>query len=287
MQVPAPAKINLTLRVRGKRPDGYHELESVMQMLTLADTLTIADADGLVFTSSDPALQTEANLAVRAARLLMAHCPTPPRGAKIHLEKAIPMRAGLGGGSSDAAAVLATLNEFWNIRLTLDRLAALAAQLGSDVPFFLDGPCSVIRGRGETVVPVLHHTAGHVVLAKPAAGLSTADVYARLHAEPAHASSEHLPETAAMIAALHTGDATVIARTLVNDLEAPAFALLPELARGRQRMLEEGCLGVILCGSGSALCGICPDATTAAHAALDLTNDFPWTATARFIVPPL
>ncbi|HOS44067.1 MAG TPA: 4-(cytidine 5'-diphospho)-2-C-methyl-D-erythritol kinase, partial [Armatimonadota bacterium] len=142
MQVPAPAKINLTLRVRGRRPDGFHEVESVMQMCTLADTLTVADADGLVFTCSDPALRTEDNLAVRAARLLMAQCPTPPRGAKIHLEKAIPMQAGLGGGSSDAAAALAALNEVWDIRLTLDRLATLAAQLGSDVPFFLDGPCS-------------------------------------------------------------------------------------------------------------------------------------------------
>jgi 4-diphosphocytidyl-2-C-methyl-D-erythritol kinase len=287
MQLPAPAKINLTLCILGKRPDGFHALESVMQMLTLADTLTIDDADGLIFTCSDPALETEDNLVVRAARLLQECCSAAPRGAKIHLKKAIPVQAGLGGGSSDAAATLAALNEFWEIRLPMDKLAALAAQLGSDVPFFLDGPTSIIRGRGEEVTPVLHHAACHLVLAKPTAGLSTTEVYHRLYSSRLIAHDEILPETAAMVHALRTGDAAAIARGLVNDLEGPALALLPALAHGRERMLQEGCLGVVLCGSGSALCGICPDAETARDAAIDLTNDFPWTASAQFIVPPL
>ncbi len=277
MQISAPAKINLTLRVLGKRPDGYHELESVMQMLALADTLTIDDADELRFTCSDPALEGPENLVLRAAQLLKGCC-AGTRGARIHLDKAIPVQAGLGGGSSDAAAALAALNEFWDIRLPLDELALLAARLGSDVPFFLDGPTAIVRGRGEQVTPVPRHGEVYCVLAKPSAGLSTPQVYAHLQAPPLPA---HLPErtaeTAAMLAALQTGDPRALAGALVNDLAAPAFGLLPDLSRVKARMLQQGCLGVILCGSGSALAGICPDEATARHAAIDLTNDCPWT----------
>ena len=139
MDVAAPAKINLTLRVLGKRPDGYHALESVMQMLTLADRLIIDSAEDIDFTCSDPLLEGEENLVMRAARILRVHCPES-RGARIHLEKHIPSQAGLGGGSSDAAAALLALNELWEIRLPLDELSGIAARLGSDVPFFLGGP---------------------------------------------------------------------------------------------------------------------------------------------------
>lgn len=278
IQISAPAKVNLTLRVLGKRPDGYHALESVMQQLTLADTLTFDDAPpGEVrFTCSDPSLETEDNLVVRAARLMQAACPVP-RGVAIHLTKYIPKQAGLGGGSSDAAATLAALNEFWEIRLPLDELTDLAAQLGSDVPFFLSGPCAVVRGRGESMTPVIHTTPCHVVLAKPSAGLSTPLVYSQLHAGPLTSTREQfLPETHAMLAAIKSGSVDAIAAAMVNDLEGPALTLMPGLMRLRERMLEEGCLSVLLCGSGSALCGLCADSETASHAARDLTNDFPW-----------
>ena len=130
---------------------------------------------------SDPALAGAENLVMRAARLLCRHNAVR-RGAHIHLEKHIPVQAGLGGGSSDAAMALAALNEFWGLRLTTDELQALAAELGSDVPFFLNGPSAVVRGRGEEVTPFVHHTPCHLVLAKPSAGLSTPQVYAGLHA---------------------------------------------------------------------------------------------------------
>jgi len=279
MIVSAPAKINLTLRIIGKRPDGYHELESVMQMLSLADSLVIGDADTLRFTCSDPALDGEDNLVLKAARLLLTRCPEG-RGARIHLEKKIPSQAGLGGGSSDAAAALSALNEFWDIRLPADELFPLAAQLGSDVPFFMNGPSAVVRGRGEEVTPVINKTPCHIVVAKPTAGLSTPRVYADLHAPviPHGAEQPHrLPETRAMIRALETGNIESVARAVSNALEGPALQLLPELYPLRERMLEQGCLSVLLCGSGSALFGICADAETARRAALELTNDFPWT----------
>ncbi len=278
MEILAPAKINLTLRVLGKRSDGYHQLESVMQQLTLADVLQIKDDDELRFTCSNPALAGADNLVLRAAHLLCRHNAVR-RGAHLHLEKHIPVQAGLGGGSSDAAIALAALNEFWGLRLTIDELKALASDLGSDVPFFLNGPSAVVRGRGEEVTPFVHHSSCHLVLAKPSAGLSTPQVYTHLHAPPLPQAdgSTLQPETRTMLHALERGDCAALVPALVNDLQEPAFALLPELARLRERMLAQGCLGVLLCGSGSALFGICPDEATARHAAIDLTNDCPWT----------
>lgn len=286
MQVTAPAKINLTLRVLGKRMDGFHALESVMQMISLYDALTIYDDPEINFTCTDPELENSNNLVIRAAHLLQAHATGTPRGARIHLHKNIPMQAGLGGGSTDAAAALAALNEFWDIRLPMEKLMVLAATLGSDVPFFLAGlPTAIVRGRGEEVLPLLHHSAIHVVLAKPSAGLSTAEVYRRLYAPRAGTLGKYFLETEEMLQALAMGDITAISHGLVNDLEKPAYRLLPELAHGCMRMYEAGCMGVLLCGSGSALFGLCPDAATAEHAALDLSNDFPWTTTAQFITP--
>ncbi|HEY3378949.1 MAG TPA: 4-(cytidine 5'-diphospho)-2-C-methyl-D-erythritol kinase [Armatimonadota bacterium] len=279
MIVTAPAKINLTLRILGKRPDGYHALESVMQLLSLADTLKITDAETLTFTCSDPSLANDDNLVLRAARLLQERNQIP-RGAHIHLEKRIPAQAGLGGGSSDAATTLAALNEFWELRLPTDELDAYAAQLGSDVPFFLHGPSALVRGRGEEVTPVIHQTAAHVVVIKPSAGLSTPQVYANLHAPtlaPDTLPRQERPETHAMLHALASGNLDAVARALVNDLEGPALVLLPELFRLRERMLQLGCHAVLLCGSGSALFGLCHDADTARHAAVDLRNDVLWT----------
>ncbi|MHB9025759.1 MAG: 4-(cytidine 5'-diphospho)-2-C-methyl-D-erythritol kinase [Armatimonadota bacterium] len=286
MRVDAPAKVNLTLRILGKRPDGYHAVESVMQMLTLADTLTFDAADGLEFTCSEPSLAGEENLVLRAARLLQARLPLP-RGARIHLEKRIPAQAGLGGGSSDAAITLSALNEFWELRLTPEELAGMAASLGSDVPFFLDGPTATVRGRGEDVTPFFHRTPCYLVLAKPSAGISTAEVYSRL---PARALSPNRPlprrqETPRMLRALARGRIDEIARGLVNDLEGPALAMLPELITLRERMLQQGCLSVLLCGSGSAVFGICPDEATARHAAIDLTNDASWTWAGPWLLP--
>ena len=286
MEILAPAKINLTLCVLGKRPDGYHELESVMQMLTLADVLEVEEAPGLTLTCTDPALEGNDNLVLRAARLLRVHYGCS-RGAHIHLTKRIPVQAGLGGGSSDGAAALKALNLLWDLKIPPSRLCTLAKELGSDVPFFLNSPSAVVQGRGERVRPILHHAPIPVVLVKPRAGLSTPQVYSSLitaPCTPAEASPDTM-ETQCMLRALRQGDAAAIADCLINDLEEAAMPLLPELVTLRRRLLGQGCLGALLCGSGSAMFGLCPDDATAERAAQALATDYPWTATAMFSLP--
>ena len=149
LTVRAFAKLNLTLEVLGKREDGYHEVRSILQTISLADTLTVETSQDLTFTCTDARLAGEDNLVVKAARLL-----DPTRGATIHLEKAIPEAAGLGGGSADAAATLWALNTLWNLELPAWRLQEQAASLGSDVPFFLEGGTAVASGRGERLDPL-------------------------------------------------------------------------------------------------------------------------------------
>jgi len=283
MIVSAPAKINLSLRILGKRPDGFHSLESVMQLLALADTLSITEADVFSFSCSIPALNTADNLVVRAAMLLQELAPKQ-LGAHIHLEKRIPIQAGLGGGSSDAAATLLALNDYWELHLPREQLSQLAATLGSDVPFFLHGPCALVRGRGEQVLPVVHNTAGHVVLIKPAAGLSTSRVYAGLQAQLISATTpvESLPETTTLLAALASGNLDAVISAAGNDLEAPALTLLPELRRLRECLLAAGCLRVILCGSGSTLCGLCD----APKNARQIAQQMPVDMGGRLAAPP-
>ena len=278
----APAKVNLYLHVAPLQADGYHPLASLMAFADIGDRLDAERDDGLSLAMAGPFAEGlsagEDNLVMRAARLLQTRSAMP-RGARIHLEKRIPQQAGLGGGSSDAATALTALNELWDLHLPLDDLATLAADLGSDVPFFLRGPSAVIGGRGELVRPITHNTAAAVVLAKPATGLSTGEVYSRLQAMPQLPDEEIFMRSAAqvMLNALNAGDVSLIARAMVNDLERSAYIMLPDLTRLRERMRLQGCLGVQLCGSGSALVGICADVEVAKAAAAELLNDCPWT----------
>ena len=278
--ISAPAKVNLTLSVLGKRDDGYHQLESLMQMLALADMLRfdVAPNSEILFSCSDPQLSGPNNLVMQAAQLLQSRC-SRPRGVKIHLEKRIPVQAGLGGGSSDAAATLTALNEFWNLHLSGETLAILAAQLGSDVPFFLNGPTALVRGRGEAVMSVSHRAVGHVVLVKGEKGLSTATVYARLNVREMGAMVQKTmePRTEAMWRALQHESYPDILQALHNDLELPAFALLPDLKHTRECMLRAGCDAALLCGSGATLFGLCPDEKTAQRAVHQLAKEFCWT----------
>ena len=147
------AKINLTLEILGKRADGYHEVRTVMQTVGLADRLEVSAAADLSFTCSDPALATPDNLVYRAARLLQADYGARA-GAALRLEKRIPVAAGMGGGSSDAAATIVALNRLWNLQLSPTEQRRLAAALGSDVPFFLTGGTALATGRGERITPL-------------------------------------------------------------------------------------------------------------------------------------
>ncbi len=255
----APAKINLTLDVLGRRADGFHDIRSVMQAVSLHDTLTFHSARPGVLTlegGSCDAPPDEDNLVLKAGRAMMAE--TDGRhGASIRLAKCIPVGAGLGGGSSDAAATLLGLNDLWKARIPRQRLSALAATLGSDVPFFLTEGTALAEGRGEVLTPVSPTTPMWIVLAKPAASLLTPEVY-REYARVATCerapddASHHMLEALRQRAGGYHGLAHV-AGALCNDLQEAAARLCPEVDALCARLSECGAAGVLLSGSGSAV----------------------------------
>lgn len=241
MQISAPAKINLSLTIKGKRPDGFHEIESLMVPLTLADALTLEEArePGIAFTCSEPSLPCDdSNLVVRAARRFFE---TLGRAAavRIHLEKHVPHGAGLGGGSSDAAATLSGLNAMLSSPLPPETVAALAAELGSDVPFFLAHGAAVCWGRGEQVEPVDFPQALPLLLIKPAFGVPTPWAYKRWK------DSLEIPGVPYAPQAFPWG-------TLVNDLERPVFEKYLFLATLKRWLLAQSeTAGALMSGSGS------------------------------------
>jgi 4-diphosphocytidyl-2-C-methyl-D-erythritol kinase len=246
------AKVNLVLEVLGKRADGYHELSTVLQAIDLFDRLVLEEDEALTLTSSDPALPTdEANLVVRAARLL-AEAAGVRRGARIRLEKRIPVAAGLGGGSSDAAATLWGLNRLWGLRWGAERLLAVATALGMDVPFFLLGGRALATGRGEKLEALPASPALAMVLVTPGFPLSTREVYAGVPAGWRDDGSR----TGALLEALASRDAARVAGTLYNALEAVVAARRPEIGRIRQALSSAGALGSQMSGSGPTVLGI-------------------------------
>jgi 4-diphosphocytidyl-2-C-methyl-D-erythritol kinase len=265
VEVLAPAKLNLFLEILGRRPDGYHDIETVMAATNLHDTLTIQDdpSGEIRLRCSDPALPVGAdNLVIKAADRLRE--ATGCRlGAKIDLVKAIPAQAGLGGGSSDAAATLAALDRLWDLRMAPEQLDALAAEVGSDVPFFNHAPAAICRGRGERVEPVPLTATYHCVLICPPVGVSTADVYRRVIAP------DRPREPGPVLDALRSGEPGDLGRSLFNRLQTVAEAMRPELSRVRDALANLGPLldGSAMSGSGSAYFGLCRDQAAAEHAA--------------------
>lgn len=252
MHLLAPAKINLHLRVGARDASGFHRLVSWLCTVGLCDTLTIhrGDQPGCRLTCDDPNLPTDAtNLVFRAAESLRNLVPDAP-GADIFLQKRIPISAGLGGGSSDAARTLLALDRIWDLSLPAQQLTGLAAQLGSDVPFFLHGPSSVCTGRGEKVCPIAAPSAKWALLILPGMPLSTAQVYRKFDDSRLKSADWDLQPPWQEWAGLTAGP---LLSRLVNDLEPAAFALAPELGRLRGA-LEQALSRVIrMTGSGSTL----------------------------------
>lgn len=252
--VAAPAKLNLFLEITRKRPDGYHDLESLMVAVDLFDTLDVrAGAPGeLTLTCDPPGLPTgPGNLVFKAAETLRSHAGRPDLGAVLRLTKRIPMQAGLGGGSADAAVALLALNHIWKLALTRDELAVMAADIGSDVGFFLSPPAAWCTGRGEVVAP---EAVGHpldFVLVCPPAALATADVYRRLEVPASPRTGD------AVRAAVRAGDPEAVGRAMFNRLEEPAFALSPLVDRIRTRLAGLAPCGALMSGSGSAVFAPC------------------------------
>ena len=274
----APAKLNLFLEVGRKRADGFHQIETVMAPVTLADTLSVeptdrADiellVDGGALARGVPV--DKRNLVVRAADLMRDAVGQRGQlhGVRFRLEKRIPSEAGLGGASSDAAAALVLLNGIWNAGLPFSELLELAAELGSDVPFFLQSGWALATGRGEIIQPIRGPSGIPVVIAKPREGLKTADVY-RHHKAPNN--PKNLTD---FLAAVRSGRSRSIGACLFNRLQAPAMAIAPELCGIREAFEKMPCLGHQLTGSGSACFGLFANRKVAKWAAACLSNRLP------------
>jgi len=246
----SPAKINLTLRVGPLRPDGFHEIESLVARVGLCDTVSVRPRpDGqLALECDDPAIPCdETNLALRVARLL-ANQTTAENGAHVSLDKRIPAGSGLGGGSSNAATALMLLNDLWQLGLAPDELAAIGARIGSDVPLFFHSPLCIVRGRGEQIEDLTVRLGGWVALILPGFQLATPDVYAawdRLAPPPSQPSLDEVLAAA--------DSATTLMPVLFNDLEAAACSVNPLLGELIERAQDLAGGPLRMTGSGAGL----------------------------------
>ncbi|MGB6985344.1 MAG: 4-(cytidine 5'-diphospho)-2-C-methyl-D-erythritol kinase [Candidatus Aquilonibacter sp.] len=271
MNFACPAKINLTLEVLDRRPDGYHALRSVMVPLELADELRVEPSSSFAFACSDPALEGDENLALRAARAL-----DPLPAVKLTLRKTIPLQAGLGGGSSDAAAVLrAAMGGAFGRSYTADWVH-IARSLGSDVPFFLADSGALVEGTGERVTAVGALPSWHVLVIKPPEAVSTAAAFARLDALPRPSRPRNTSISLAMLTALQRGDFDEVERSLMNDFHEVIASDTPQVARALDALRTAGAANALLSGSGSAVFTLAPHAATVAKIAerLDLGTEY-------------
>ena len=247
--VPAPAKLNLFLHVTGRRPDGYHLLQSVFMLIDWADTLHFdGRQDGRIVRHDRGTPLPPDDLIVRAARLLQSASGCP-LGADIHVEKHIPTQAGMGGGSSDAATTLLALNRLWQLHWPLPRLQSLGLQLGADVPFFLGGHNAWVEGVGEQITPI-ELPSGRFLVIKPTAGLDTARIFQHPQLERATKTA-----TIADFAADHFGFGH-------NDLQPVAEMLCPEVTKAL-KILKSAGFQARMTGSGSAVFAHCPHGSAA------------------------
>ncbi|MFE8698805.1 4-(cytidine 5'-diphospho)-2-C-methyl-D-erythritol kinase [Cytobacillus sp. FJAT-53684] len=253
LMVKAPAKINLSLDVLHKREDGYHEVEMIMTTIDLADRLelTLLEQDEIKIISHNRFVpDDQRNLAYQAALLLKERFKVN-KGVSITIEKTIPVAAGLAGGSSDAAAVLRGLNKLWDLGLSIDHLAEIGAEIGSDVSFCVYGGTALATGRGEIITELPAAPTCWIVLAKPFIGVSTADVYRRLNVK----GIDH-PKTKEMIQAIEKGSYEGVCGHLGNVLEEVTFSLHPEVEQIKEQMKRFGADAVLMSGSGPTVFGL-------------------------------
>src|SRR6201997_16874 len=267
--VRAPGKVNLYLAVGDRREDGYHELTTVFQAVSLVDELTVRNADvlslELVGEGADKLPVDERNLAWQAAELMAEHVGRAP-DVSIMIDKSIPVAGGMAGGSADAAAVLVAMNSLWELNVPRRDLRLLAAQLGSDVPFALHGGTALGTGRGEELATVLSRNTFHWVLAFADTGLLTPAVFNELDRLRDTGDPPRLAEPGPGLAALAAGDPEQLAPLLGNELQAAAVSLDPALRRTLRAGVEAGAPAGIVSGSGPTCAFLC----TSASAAVDI-----------------
>ena len=287
----SPAKVNLYLRILGRRADGYHDLETVMLPLDFGDQITLQLAEkNVTLECDDPRLPTDdTNLALRAAKRLVERCGVK-RGAKISLQKRTPLAAGLGGGSSNAAAVLKGLSQLWQVDAPPDMLGELAARIGSDINFFLAGGAALCRGRGEQVEPIACKLSAAILLVYPGFGISTKWAYEswsrseRDRAKAVAGLTAKPPEVSLLLRALAENDLLGVSRCMFNSLEGPSIKKFPVLRLLKDAMRAGGATGALMSGSGATVFGLFAKTKDAARAAENVRAEFGpsmWTQVAR------
>jgi len=250
LRLNAYAKINLTLDVLGDRPDGYHDIETVLHTVELHDTIVLReDGEGITLRCTSPAVPPDTRNLVHRTAHLVRETYAIPRGIEIELTKRIPVAAGLGGGSSDAAVTLLGLAQMWKLRVDDRQLMELGSKIGSDVPFFLIGGAALATGRGERVrmLPPLPTT--WVVIARPTIEVATEWAYKALD----HGAVRKRPDTSGLVRALESEDARAVGQLLCNVFEDVVIAHHPVVGAIRERMVAHGPLGTALSGTGPAL----------------------------------
>ena len=255
IRVVAHAKINVFLRVRRRREDGYHEIQSLVCPISLADEVRVRPADRLrVQVGGQAAALGGLNLALVAALALAERCQDAG-GALVEVDKRIPIAGGLGGGSADAAATLRALNELWGCGIGAPAMERIAQRIGSDVPAMLRDEPLLIGGRGERLEPAEVITC-HWALVRFGFGVRSPDAYRWWDMDGGRSG----PDPGPLLAAAAGGDADALGARLFNDLEAPVFSRHPELGAAKRRLLEAGALGAMMSGSGSSVLGLARDA---------------------------
>ena len=269
-----PAKVNLQLVVGTERADGFHDLATVYQAVSLFDDVTALPGDHLTVSVEGEGAETvptdDSNLAMVAARALADHLGVEPH-AHLHIHKAIPVAAGMAGGSADAAGALLALDRLWDARLDRDELVELAAGVGSDVPFALVGHTALGLGRGEKLTPVLARGHFHWVFAFAETGLATPEVYAELDRLRAASVFPEPRVSDALMSALRAGNAVALGAALDNDLQRAAVSLRPGLAMTLDVGDEYGALGALVSGSGPTCAFLARDEEHALDLAVALT----------------
>ncbi len=271
VNVRAYAKINIGLHILGKRTDGFHDIETVFHQINLYDTIALHEADSdITFRCDDPTLPIDAtNLCIRAARLLM-DITGSANGVEIHLQKRIPVGAGLGGGSSDAAAVLKGMRKLFGLDISNAELRTLAASLGSDAPFFIDGGSAYATGRGELLETLDLDIPAWILVATPPVSISTAWAYSAVNPTNSTTAREDLRTVLTEYFRRHDA----LCSRLRNDFEPIVFEHYPEVAAIKHQMLDAGADVALMSGSGSSVFGLFQDEQRAQATEEQLRRDY-------------
>jgi len=271
LQFKTPAKINLGLHIHKKREDGFHELETLFQMVAWFDEMEMeATPEKVELFCDSPGIPTdESNLVIKAARLLQNRFPGKCGGVKIKLQKNIPFGAGLGGGSGNAAGALLALNVLWNLKLSQRELIEMASVLGSDVPFFLMSPCAIGKGRGEILQSIKSPISFYILMIYPGFPIATPWVYGSLKLKLTKAQNN----ISILTNFLMRSEFAQLGAALYNDLEPVVIKRYPEILEIKNELLNAGAEGALLSGSGSTVFGIFDNPEIAKKALVRFTGE--------------